>query len=104
MVMPDLGLLSRQGHTFNENDSVHSTIERAYKAKHVYTTHQWATVIQMAKRSNPPYGVHEMNSVFFSFKSLSDNVKKNFDLDEEKNKVLISESRIWKLIKRNLTF
>ena len=99
MAMPDLGLLSRQGHTFNENDSVYSTIERAYKAKHVYTTHQWATVIQMAKRSNPPYGVHEMDSTsfFFNFKSMSDNViKKNFDLDEEKNKVLISESRIWK--------
>ena len=32
------------------------------------------------------------------FKSLSDNVK-NFDLDEEKNKVLISESRIWKFDK-----
>ena len=77
MTMPDLGLLSRQGHTFNENDSVHSTIERAYKAKHVYTTHQWATVIQMAKRSYPPYGVHEMHSTsLFYFKSLSDNVKK----------------------------
>ena len=29
---------------------------------------------------------------------MSDNVK-NFDLDEEKNKVLISESRIWKFDK-----
>ena len=38
-----------KGHTFNENDSVHSTIERAYKSKAIYTTHQWATVVQMAK-------------------------------------------------------
>ena len=78
MAMPDLGLLSRQGYMFKENNSVHSTIEMAYKAKHVYTTHQWATVIQMAKRSNPPYGVHMDSASFFLFyfKSMSDNVKK----------------------------
>ena len=47
---------------------------------------------------------HRMVSIWtpqaflFYFKSMSDNVK-NFDLDEEKNKLLISESRIWKFDK-----
>ena len=101
MAMPDLGLLSRQGYTFKENDSVHSTID-------IKTT-MFTQLISGQRLFKWRKGLtHLMVSMKWTqqdifFKSLSDSVK-NFDLDEEKNKVLISESRIWKLIKRNLTF
>ena len=79
-----------KGHTFNENDSVHSKIERIYRNMTIYTTPQWAAVICGAKKSNPPYTVTEMASAnFYDCKGLSLNLK-NLDLDEDKVKISIS--------------
>ena len=65
-----------KGHTFNENGSVHSTIERIYRNMTIYTTHQWAAVIRGAKKRNPPYTVTEMASDnFYDCKGLSLNLK-----------------------------
>ena len=79
-----------KGHTFNENDSVHSKIERIYRNMTIYTTPKWAAVIRGAKQSNPPYRVNEMASDnFYDCKGLSLNLK-NLDLDEDKVKIAIS--------------
>ena len=37
------------GHTFNENDSMHSTIETALRKRSVYDTSQLATIIEGAR-------------------------------------------------------
>ena len=80
-----------KGHTFNENDSVHSKIERIYyRNMTIYATPQWAAVIRGAKKSNPPYTVTEMaRDNFYDWKGLSLNLK-NLDLDEDKVKISIA--------------
>jgi hypothetical protein len=82
-----------KGHTFNENDSVHAAIETASRHLTVYTTDQWAAIIHGA-RHTMPYKVMQMSlSDFFDFKGLSEYLK-NFDLNEQRDKVYISEVRI----------
>jgi len=39
-----------RGHTENERDSVHSTIERAARRVNIYTPMPWYTVVASAKR------------------------------------------------------
>ena len=78
------------GHTQNENDSVHSTIENSTRKKEIYSTSQWAAVIRMA-RAGKGYIVKEMSvSDFVNFKQVAENLK-NFELDEDKEKVYISD-------------
>lgn len=60
-----------KGHTQNENDSVHSTIERATRHVPVYTPEQWCTAVRSARREKP-YVVNEMAcSDFLDFNDLS---------------------------------
>ena len=53
------------GHTQNEGDSVHSTIEREktriLKNESIFVPTQWKSVIQCAKKSGTPYEVHELD-------------------------------------------
>ena len=42
-----------KGHTQNENDSIHSCIERAKKGINIYHPYQWETLIQSACKSQP---------------------------------------------------
>ena len=84
------------GHTQNENDSVHATIENISRKKEVYSTQQWAAVIRMA-RSNKGYHVKEMCvKDFFDFKLVAENLK-NFELDENKEKVYLSDIKLMKI-------
>ncbi|KAK3802181.1 hypothetical protein RRG08_004471 [Elysia crispata] len=46
-----------RGHSENESESIHARIEASSKHVNVYTTSQWATVIQGAKRNAPYYKV-----------------------------------------------
>ena len=79
-----------KGHTFNENDSAHAAIETTSRHLSVYTTSQWAAIVRSA-RPKRPYIVKEMSlDDFYDFKSLSMSLK-NFDMDEDRNKFLISE-------------
>lgn len=56
-----------KGHTFNENDSVHSTVEGASRNVPVYTTPQWAATVRKA-RPKRPYKVKDMSlAAFFLF-------------------------------------
>ena len=81
-----------KGHTFNENDSAHAAIETTSRHLAVYTTSQWAVIVRAAGPKRP-YIVKEMAlDDFYDFKSLSMSLK-NFDQDEDRNKLLISEVR-----------
>lgn len=85
------------GHTQNENDSVHSTIENVSRNKEVYSTSQWAATIRSARSGNG-YQVKEMSTAdFFDFKLVAENLK-NFELDENKEKVYLSDIKIMKII------
>ena len=49
-----------KGHTFNENDSIRAAVENVTRHLNLYTTSQWAGVIQTARRKHP-YKVYEMS-------------------------------------------
>ena len=75
-----------KGHTFNEGDSIHSTVERASKYCKIYTTAQWAARVRSA-RPTKPYNVNELNlQDFFDFKELAEKFR-NFDQNTEGEKV-----------------
>jgi hypothetical protein len=82
-----------RGHTQNENDTVHSCIEKSMKNIPLYTTSQLATTFQMARRSQP-FKVTEMTtSDFFDFKDLSEQIR-NLEIDSEGCKIKWMEIRI----------
>lgn len=88
-----------KGHSKNENDSVHATIERVSKNVDVYTTPQWAGVMSTAKQSKPKYIVNEMDETkFFDFKYVATHLK-NFDLDTDRQKIRWLNIRSMKLTK-----
>lgn len=67
------------GHSQNEGDSVHSTIEKAVrkslKSGPIYVPSQYAQIIRTAKKKKEPYHVNEFGySDFYSLKTLCDNM------------------------------
>ncbi|XP_053395869.1 uncharacterized protein LOC128556009 [Mercenaria mercenaria] len=81
-----------KGHTMNENDSVHSSIEKSLKNVPLYTTSQLVTGIQMARRRNP-YIVKEMGpSDFYDFSVVADHIR-NLRVDTQGNKLRWTEIR-----------
>lgn len=71
------------GHTQNEGDSVHSTIEKQVKSSlkfgPIYVPSQYAQLIRMAKKRGKPYNVNELTHLDFSaIKALVDDLKLNF--------------------------
>ena len=75
-----------KGHTFNEGDSIHSSIENVSRHNKIYTTPQWAATIRTARPSRP-YIVHELNvHDFYHFKELSQKLK-NFEMNTDNEKV-----------------
>lgn len=66
-----------KGHTQNEGDSVHSTIEkevkRALLSGPIYLPSQYAMAMKTAKKNGKPYQVHELShNDFFDIKALKD--------------------------------
>ena len=59
-----------RGHTENEGDSTHSTIERAARRVNIYTPMQWYAVVASAKRQGEAYSVVEMADKMKDFKPL----------------------------------
>ena len=45
------------GHSYLEADSMHATIEKAFRHKKVYTTHEWELLIGCARKQAPPFVV-----------------------------------------------
>jgi hypothetical protein len=81
-----------RGHTMNENDSVHSVIERSLKDVSVYTTPQLVTTIQLARRSKPYYVTEMTSSDFKDFKELATHIR-NLDFDTQGQKIKWNELR-----------
>ena len=80
------------GHTQNENDSVHATIERASRRTSLYTPDQWSAVIGTA-RAEKPYVVIQMElEDFFDFKKMASSIR-NFEVDEDGHKVKWTQIR-----------
>lgn len=80
------------GHTQNENDSIHSAIERAARKAKIYTPEQWSAVARTA-RQNKPYSVQDMQLVdFINFKEVAKEIR-NFDVTDAGCKVNWSKLR-----------
>ncbi|XP_039297599.1 uncharacterized protein LOC120354460 [Nilaparvata lugens] len=76
------------GHSYLEADSMHATIERAKKHKCVYTTREWAMLIEMAHRKPRPYIVKTLNNdSFHNLQKLSDEILTNSKIDNDGQKV-----------------
>jgi len=74
------------GHTQNENDTVHSTIERVSRRASLYTPEQWSAVIATAS-SKKSYNVTDMQvKDFLDFKTASQCVR-NFAVTEDGDRV-----------------
>ncbi|WAR30782.1 hypothetical protein MAR_033324, partial [Mya arenaria] len=85
-----------KGHTQNEGDAIHSSIENASRHVPVYTTSQWATLVRSARNKNP-YIVTEMTlRDFYDFKGLAGNVK-NFEVTTDSQKVIWNSIKILQL-------
>ena len=88
-----------RGHSKNENDSVHSAIERASSKINVYTTGQWAAIMRTARHTNSPYVVRELSvDDFIDFKKVAGTIA-NFDLDIDKNSVRWLDIKRIKIVK-----
>lgn len=90
------------GHTQNEGDSMHSTIERqkrrVLKSGPIYVPSQWPSIIRAAKKEGKPYIVNELSTEeFYDFKKLSQNIGKNFSVNLKNEKVLWNNIQVLKI-------
>ncbi|CAH1107936.1 unnamed protein product [Psylliodes chrysocephalus] len=90
------------GHTQNEGDAVHSTIEKAIKKNlrsgPIYVPSQYALIIRSAKKRGKPFNVNEMSfKDFFLMKNLAEDIGFN-----TKN-LKTSEIKIFKVIQGEST-
>ncbi|KAK3802981.1 hypothetical protein RRG08_051736 [Elysia crispata] len=82
------------GHSQNEGDSMHSTIERSSRNIAVYTPNQWAQQMRSAKRKRPRYIVKKLDKTdFYNLKKAAE-LLRNFELDTQKDKIR------WLIVKR----
>ena len=91
------------GHTQNEGDAMHATIEREKKrilrSGPIYVPSQWLPVIRSARKSKP-YKVNEMaTEEFYDFHDLSQNVGNNFSVNVKGEKVIWNNIQILKVSK-----
>lgn len=60
-----------KGHTQNEGDSIHATIEKASRHKNIYTPSEWSSLIRWAKVKGAPYNVIDVSqNIVFDFKKM----------------------------------
>lgn len=93
-----------KGHTQNEGDSVHSTIEgelrKQLKTAALYTPDAFISAIRTAKKRGPPYRAIEMNfDDFYDIKDLSGQLKFNLSRDINSTIVKVSDIKILKVQK-----
>jgi len=92
------------GHTQNEGDSVHSTIEkqknRLLRGGSIFSPLQWPTVIQTAKKTGKPFKLNELTHTdFIDFKQLSKDIGNNFNKNTTGQTVLWRDIKIIKVTK-----
>lgn len=92
-----------KGHTQNEGDSVHSTIQRniirALKSSPIFVPDQYITLIKTAKKKGTPYTVKELtHESFFDLKSLAVG---NYSTDTDGTKVKWADIKIMRTVKEN---
>ena len=74
------------GHTQNENDSVHTTIERVSRRTCLYAPQQWSAIIATAN-SKKSYIVTDMQTTdLYDFKETS-NCIRNFEVTEDGDRI-----------------
>jgi hypothetical protein len=76
-----------KGHTQNEADSIHATIEKAAKRVNVFCPQQWYAVVQTAKKQRPYYNVREMEGLMLNFAEVSSHYCGNVSKDVYGSKV-----------------
>ncbi|CAD0196001.1 unnamed protein product [Chrysodeixis includens] len=90
-----------KGHTQNEGDAVHSTIQknitRALKSSPIYVPDQYITLIKTAKMKGSPYIVKEL--AHDSFVDLKPLASGNYTINEDKEKVKWSDIKVLKIDK-----
>lgn len=92
------------GHTQNEGDAMHSTIERQKKkvlrTGPIYVPAQWPVIIRCAKKEGHPYNVREMSTEeFYDFKDLNLKMGKNFTKNKRDKKVVWNDIQAIKVDK-----
>ena len=90
-----------KGHTQNENDTMHSLIERASIHIEIFSTTEWAAVIKCACRKKPYLVTLLEQSDIYDFKALSENFR-SFEYTTEKGKVLWKNIRLLHLTKDDM--
>lgn len=76
------------GHSYLEADSIHATIERTRKHRSVYSTREWADVIEMARKKPAPYRTKVLSfEDIYDFKDMADQILHNRNLNSCKEKV-----------------
>lgn len=81
-----------KGHTQNEGDSMHASIENAKKGKTMYVPADWISLVMSAKINGEPYRVQIVaNEEFLNFKPLVENDDFNWKIQTNKEKVLWSQ-------------
>ena len=89
-----------KGHTQNEDDAMHSTIEKAIGKTPVFTPLQYYVMVRGAKKTGKPYELHEMTTEeFLDYRDLAGRYMKNIRTDDEGNKVLWHSFRVMQLRK-----
>lgn len=77
-----------KGHTQNEGDSIHATIEKASKFKNIYTPSEWSSLIRWAKVKGTPYTVIETTqSMIYDFKKMQTNACYNWNKNSVGDKI-----------------
>lgn len=80
------------GHTQNEGDSIHATIERASKYKNIYTPSEWSSLIRWAKSKGSPYNVIDVaQNMIYDFKKMQTNTHFNWTKNSEGQKIFWSK-------------
>lgn len=87
------------GHSQNEGDSMHATIERqkkrSLKSGPIYTPTQWTPLIQTAKKVGKPYSVRELATENFNdLKKLAKEMGSNYNVNEDGQKVNWNSLRV----------
>ncbi|KAL4718649.1 hypothetical protein ACJJTC_012105 [Scirpophaga incertulas] len=81
-----------KGHTQNEGDSIHATIERAAKYKSIYTPSEWSSLIRWAKTKGTPYSVIDVTqNMIYDFKKMQTNACFNWTKNSEGEKIIWSK-------------
>ena len=60
------------GHTYNDCDTVHSTIEKAARRKEIYVPSQWQEIVKNARKSGDALTVVKMNGKMKDFHQLAE--------------------------------